>query len=137
MSLSNAPIYAKAYHFHLNIFEVTKNFAKCYRPSLGQRLEMTALDLTIGIRSALFAKGSHGFKRLLPLVDKLKVLLQTSFDLKLIGIGRYGELCEQIHDIGRILNALQRSTRDAKAPFDRADRKHPEPKQSDETLPAG
>jgi hypothetical protein len=113
VSLSNAPIYAKAYHFHLEIFDVTKNFAKCYRPSLGQKLESTALELTIGIRSALFAKGNHGFKRLLPLVDRLKVLIQTSFDLKLIGIGRYGKICEQIHEIARILNALQRSSLDA------------------------
>lgn len=109
LHLSQPPLYAKSYHFHMKIFETCKSFPKCYRPSLGAKLEDTALELTVGLRHALFSKGNKGFSRYLLPVDRLKVLLQTSYDLKLISHGRYEELTEAIQEIGRMIKALTRT----------------------------
>lgn len=97
------PIYTKVYNFHLALFKTSSKFPKYYRPSLGQRLETTSLDLTIKIRTGILSRNSGQLKKLINHIDGLKVTLQTCFDLGIIGPGSFSILSEEVSEIGSIL----------------------------------
>ena len=102
------PIYTKAYKFHLDLYKTSAKFPKYYRPSLGQRLETTSLDLTIKIRTAILSKNTVQMKKLMHHIDGLKVTLQTCFDLGIIGIGRFSLLSKEVSEISAILMNIEK-----------------------------
>lgn len=102
------PIYTKAYNFQISLFKTSAKFPKYYRPTLGQRLEATSLDLTIKIRTELLKQSGIRFKKLLRHIDGIKVMLQTCFDLGVIGPGSFSVLSEEVSEIGSILLSFER-----------------------------
>ena len=101
------PIYTKAYNFQISLFKASAKFPKYYRPTLGQRLEATSLDLTIRIRTGLKMQSGVQLKKLLTHIDGIKVMLQTCFDLGIIGVGSFSVLSEEVSEIGSTLLSFE------------------------------
>ena len=101
------PIYTKAYNFQISLFKTSAKFPKYYRTTLGQRLETTSLDLTIKIRTVLKKQSGTQLKQLLSHIDGIKVMLQTCFDLGIIGVGRFSVLSEEVSEIGSTLLSFE------------------------------
>ena len=81
------------------------------RPSIGGRLEKTALDLLISVRGASRSKNGERLRNLKlasKLLDEIKLLIQLAKDIKVLSVGGYGELCSLTLEIGKELGGFLR-----------------------------
>lgn len=106
-------ILADCYQLSISIFNRTKGFAKQFRPTLGRRLEERGLDLTLSIRLACWHTGGvkgktrrQWVQEASALVDEIRLLLQMTKEMNLLGVVAFAELSEQTNQIGREIGGL-------------------------------
>ncbi len=99
-------VYTKAYHMTLLVMNNTRKFPKPYRPTIGQGMEKASIDLVVKLRIALMQKNNTNLRPILPIIDELKVLIQLSYDLKLISHNNFSELGEAIISVGKIIGSM-------------------------------
>jgi hypothetical protein len=104
--MQNPPLYSKTYHLSELVFQSTRSFPKHLRPTLGRKLEESALDLLILTKRILFQKDSHELKAAIDLVDQSKILVQLSHDLTALSHHEYGHLSDHLSLIGKMLAGL-------------------------------
>ncbi len=102
------PVYSKTYHLTESILKCTAHFPKQHRPTLGRRLEESALDLATKLRRSLLGGAPRELSPLLGTVDDLKVYLQLAHELTCISHAQYHDLSQSVSIIGKMLGGMKR-----------------------------
>lgn len=112
MTSSDSKIVVDSYQLCLIVFKTSRNFPKQYRPTLGRRLEDSAINLVLCSRSASMTSGKDRARRICFLekasenLDEVRILTQLIQELKIIPILTYGEICEMTSNIGRQIGSF-------------------------------
>jgi len=100
----NLPIFEKTYDLILWLYPAVNKFPKSQRFVLGQQIENTVLEILKGIIHANSEKNKLiCLKQISVELDKLRILIRLSKDLKFISIRQYGFGAEKINEIGKML----------------------------------
>jgi len=96
------PIYRDTYQLILKIFEVTKDFPKEYKYSLGQDMKRDALQLVRSIYRAnkSTAKAAH-LETFLDEFELLKLEIRLCTDMKVLSFKKQAELSVLMDSIGK------------------------------------
>ena len=74
------------------------------RPTVGRRLEESAVSLLLSVKQASVYKGNSRVQKLKTAshsLDEIRLLVQLSKDTKILSTGSFGELSELTSEIGR------------------------------------
>jgi len=97
-------IFEKIYELILWLYPTVNKFPKSQRFVLGQRIEDTILEILEGIIEANQERDKTIYlKRTSVELDKLRILIRLSKDLKFISIRQYQFVSEKINEIGKML----------------------------------
>lgn len=113
MTAFDTPIFSKTYELYKTFYGYLASFPRKDRYTIGQRCEVTLLDLIETIAMA----GNITKQEKLPVLKKastrldlLKVLFKLCNDLKIIDNKKYAVLDSQILEIGKMLGGWIRTT---------------------------
>lgn len=106
------PVYKDTYQLILKIFEITKDFSKEYKYTLGQDMKRDALQL---IRSIYRAnKNKNRTEHLEVFLDELELLkleIRLCVDMKLLPIRKQAQLSELLERIGKQVTGWRNAAR--------------------------
>jgi len=108
----NLPIFEKTYELILWLYPTVNKFPKSQRFVLGQQIENTILEILKGIIEA-----NQEINKLLYLkkisveLDKLRILIRLTKDLRFINIRQYAFAVEKVNEIGKMLGGWIKSCR--------------------------
>jgi len=102
---AQSPIFIKTYDFLLWLIPLTLKFPKSQRFLLAERTGQLALDFYELILEAAFTRleSIKFFTEADLLLQKIRLYLRLSFDLKCISIGQYEFATKSLDEIGRLL----------------------------------
>ena len=104
------PIYRDVYSLLLKIFEVTKEFPREYKYTLGQDMKRDAMKLVQGIyRANKAVDKQESIAVLQDDFEIVKLQIRLCADLKVIGLGRQSQLAVLTDAIGRQLSGWSNS----------------------------
>ena len=102
--LQDLVIFQKVYDLILWLYPTVNKFPKSQRFVLGQQIENTLLEILKGIiQTNQESNRLPYFKQISVDLDKLRILIRLSKDLKFISIRQYQFGAEKINEIGKIL----------------------------------
>lgn len=102
--LDDLIIFQKVYDLILWLYPAVNKFPKSQRFVLGQRIENTVLEILKGIIQANQESNKLPYLKQVSIdLDKLRILVRLSKDLKFINIRQYRFVAEKINEIGKIL----------------------------------
>ena len=102
--LQNLVIFQKVYDLILWLYPTVNKFPKSQRFVLGQQIENTVLEILKGTIQANQESDKLPYLKQISVdLDKLRILIRLSKDLKFISIRQYQFAAEKINEIGRIL----------------------------------
>jgi len=108
--LQNLKIFEKTYELILWLYPTVNKFPKSQRFVLGQRIENTVLSILSGIIMANQESDKRIYlKRVSVELDKLRILVRLSKDLRFISVRQYGFAAEKINEIGKMLGGWIKS----------------------------
>ena len=97
-------IFQKVYDLILWLYPTVNKFPKKQRFVLGQQIENTVLEILKGTIQANQENNKTPYlKQISVELDKLRILIRLSKDLKFIGLRQYQFSAEKINEIGKIL----------------------------------
>ena len=97
-------IFEKTYELILWLYPTVNKFPKSQRFVLGQRIENIILKILEGIIEANQERNKAPYlKKISVELDKLRILIRLSKDLKFISIKQYAFAAEKINEIGKML----------------------------------
>ena len=106
------PVYRDTYQLILKVFEITKDFSKEYKYTLGQDMKRDALYL---IRSIYRAnKHKNRIEHLEAFLDELELLkleIRLCVDLKLLSIRRQAQLSALLDCVGKQVTGWRNAAR--------------------------
>ena len=109
MNYDKLVLFQKIYDLILEIHPIIITFPKNERFTLGQKMENTLLSiLEIVIVVNLGKVSSNYFRKIDVELQKLKIFIRLSKDLRFISIKTYGSLEEKVVEIGKILGGFER-----------------------------
>ena len=96
------PIYKLTYDLLLRSMQVTKNFPREYKYTLGQKLKDEIIELVVMIYKANSAekKGEY-IERILERVQVVQLLIRLSHDLRILPRKAYADLAEKTDSLAR------------------------------------
>jgi hypothetical protein len=99
---SHLPIFQKGYDLHLEIYRTTHNFPREYKYTLGQNMKKTAGEILeyIIIANAKEDKRPY-FSKIKIMIERLRISLRTTYDLKIIRSQRLEYLNRLLEDISK------------------------------------
>ena len=102
--LQDLVIFQKVYDLILWLYPTVNKFPKSQRFVLGQQIENTLLEILKGIIQANQESNRLPyFKQISVDLDKLRILIRLSKDLKFISLRQYQFVADKINEIGKIL----------------------------------
>ena len=102
---SHLPIFQSAYDLNLEIHRRVENFPRAHRYSMGERLKNISLDLLELTIKANSQKDKLPFlSEMENQLEKLKIMVRTCFDLKIMGEKGFEFLIKKMDEIGRQLH---------------------------------
>ncbi len=102
--LRNLTIFEKTYELILWLYPTVNKFPKSQRFVLGQRIENTVLKILEGIIETNQERDKiPHLKQISVELDKLRILIRLSKDLRFISVRQYGFAAEKINEIGEML----------------------------------
>jgi four helix bundle protein len=108
--LQNLPIFQKIYDLILWLHPVVNKFPKSQRFVLGQQTENTALEIIKNVIAANAERNKLSYLKQISVdLDKLRILIRLSKDLKFISIKQYGQVAEKINEVGKMLGGWLKS----------------------------
>lgn len=108
--LQDLKIFEKTYELILWIYPAVNKFPKTQRFVLGQQIENTMLNLLKGIIQANAERSKLPYlKQVSVELDKLRILIRLSKDLKFINIKQYEFAVIKINEIGKMLGGWIKS----------------------------
>ena len=106
----NLAIFEKIYDLILWIYPTVNKFPKSQRFVLGQHIENTVLELLEGIIEANSQNNKPFYLKNLSLkLDRLRILMRLSKDLKFISIRQYEFVSSNINEVGKMLGGWLKS----------------------------
>ena len=110
MSFQNLSIFEKTYEMILWLYPTVNKFPKSQRFVLGQQIENTILQILKGIIQVNVEINKKPYlKQISVELDKLRILIRLSKDLKFISIRQYQFIAEKINEIGKMLGGWLKS----------------------------
>ncbi|MFA6897719.1 MAG: diversity-generating retroelement protein Avd [Patescibacteria group bacterium] len=110
MSFQNLSIFEKTYELILWIYPAVNKFPKTQRFVLGQQIENTVLNLLKLIIQANAEKAKLSYlKQASVELDKLRILIRLTKDLKFLSIKQYEFAIGKINEIGKMLGGWMKS----------------------------
>jgi four helix bundle protein len=108
----NLAIFEKTYELILWLYPTVNKFPKSQRFVLGQHIENTILQILEGIIEANQERDKFPYlKKISVELDKLRILIRLSKDLKFISIKQYSFVAEKVNEIGKMLGGWIKSSR--------------------------
>jgi four helix bundle protein len=108
----NLPIFEKTYELILWVYPTVNKFSKSQRFVLGQRIENTIVNILEGIIEANQEINKYSrLKKISIELDKLRIFVRLSKDLKLISVRQYGFVSGNINEVGKMLGGWIRASR--------------------------
>ena len=105
-------IFEKTYELILWLYPTVNKFPKSQRFVLGQQIENTILEILKGIIEANQERDKLAYlKKISVELDKLRILVRLSKDLRFISIRQYSFAAEKINEIGKMLGGWMKSCR--------------------------
>ena len=96
------PIYKTTYDLLTDLMNVTKEFPRDFKFSLGEKIQNHVIELLVLIYKANSTKNKKDFiSEILNEVQFLDLFLRISFDLKIIPQARYCVLIEKTYSIAK------------------------------------
>jgi len=111
-NMKHPKIYVDCYQAAIQIFNRTKSFPKHLRPTLGRRLEESALSCLLSVQKACVTTKDLRHTHLISAsdsLDNLKTLIQVSRDLNAIHVGGLSELSQLTMEIGKEIGGFIKS----------------------------
>lgn len=106
----NLAIFEKTYELILWLYPTVNKFPKSQRFVLGQRVENTVLKILEGIIQANQEINKLPYLKQTSIdLDKLRILIRLSKDLKFISIKQYQFAAEMVNEIGKMLGGWIKS----------------------------
>jgi len=105
-------IFEKTYELILWIYPTVNKFPKSQRFVLGQHIEDIILKILEGIIEANQERNKIPYlKQISVNLDKLRILIRLSKDLRFISIKQYGFATNKVNEIGKMLGGWLKSCR--------------------------
>jgi len=102
--LQDLSIFEKTYELILWLYPTVNKFPKSQRFVLGQRVENAILKIFEGIIEANQEREKTPYLKMISVeLDKLRILIRLSKDLKFISVKQYEFACGKINEIGKML----------------------------------
>jgi hypothetical protein len=106
------PVYKDTYQLILKIFELTKEFSKEYKYTLGQDMKRDALQLIRSIYRANKHKNrAEHLEVFLDELELLKLEIRLCVDMKLLPIRKQAQLSELLDRIGKQVTGWRNAAR--------------------------
>ena len=106
----NLSIFEKTYEIILWLYPAINKFPKSQRFVLGQQIETAILEILKGIIQANSERNKLPYlKQISVELDKLRILIRLSKDLKFINIKQYQFIVEKINEVGKMLGGWIKS----------------------------
>ena len=106
----NLSIFEKTYELILWLYPTVNKFPKSQRFVLGQQIENAVLEILKGIIQANHERNKLVFLQQISVnLDKLRILIRLSKDLKFINIKQYQFAADKINEIGKMLGGWIKS----------------------------
>ena len=106
------PVYKDTYQLILRVFEVTKDFSKEYKYTLGQDMKRDALRLMRSIyRANKHQNRAEHLEVFLDELELLKLEIRLCVDMKLLPIKKQAKLCELLELIGKQVTGWRNAAR--------------------------
>ncbi len=108
-------LFQKIYDFVLWLYPVVNRIPKTHKTVLGRQIEELALSLLLLVMSANRVRGQKRaeLQRVISEeLDKLRILLRLTKDLRFMSIKQYVYSSEKVNEIGKILSGWMRATED-------------------------
>ena len=107
MSVEKLVLFQKSYDFLLWLYPLINRLPKHHRAVLGRQIEELGLSILLHILSANIARGIK--RKAIQLLiseelDKLRILIRLTKDLRFISIKQYIYAAEKVNEIGKILS---------------------------------
>jgi hypothetical protein len=103
-----------AYDLLLTLHPAIRSFPKSQQFVLGGRMQETALDLVTGLAAAnVAARKREKLVEADAHLEKLRLLVRLSYDLKFVGGKMYEDLAGRVDEIGRMIGGWTKWTRGA------------------------
>jgi len=107
MSVEKLVLFQKSYDFLLWLYPLVSRLPKHHRAVLGRQIEELGLSILLHILSANIARGIK--RKAIQLLiseelDKLRILIRLTKDLRFISIKQYTYAAEKVNEIGKILS---------------------------------
>ncbi|MDD2647095.1 MAG: diversity-generating retroelement protein Avd [Patescibacteria group bacterium] len=109
--LQSLPIFQKIYDLILWLHPVINKFPKSQRFVLGQQIENTILEVLKTIIQANAERNKTAYLKQASIdLDKLRILIRLSKDLKFVSLKQYSLTAEKINEIGKMLGGWLKSS---------------------------
>jgi hypothetical protein len=96
------PIYKLTYDILLRIMQITKNFPREYKYTLGQKLRDEIIDLVILIYRANSAKDKTEFlSMIVDRVQLIQLLIRLCHDIRILPRKHYADMAEKTDSLAR------------------------------------
>lgn len=96
------PIYKLTYDLLLRVMQVTKNFPREFKYTLGQKLKDEIVELVVAIYKANSAKDKERhIETILERVQVVQLLIRLSHDLRILPRRHYADLAEKTDSLAR------------------------------------
>lgn len=107
MPVEKLILFQKSYDFLLWLYPLVSRLPKHHRTVLGRQIEELGLSILLHILSANIARGIK--RKAIQLLiseelDKLRILIRLTKDLRFISIKQYTYAAEKVNEIGKILS---------------------------------
>ncbi|MEK9142048.1 MAG: diversity-generating retroelement protein Avd [Nitrospirota bacterium] len=107
------PIVTKAYDFTQWLLPRVQDFPRSSRFILGDRLIATMLDILEGLVEASHRRDKRAvLEEVSAKLDRLRMLIRLSKDLKLLNLKRYEHAAEAVTELGAMLGGWLKQQRD-------------------------
>jgi len=108
--LQNLAIFEKTYELILWLYPTVNKFPKSQRFVLGQQIETAILKILEGIIEANQERNKIPYLKQVSIeLDKLRILIRLSKDLRFISIRQYGFVADKVNEIGKMLGGWMKS----------------------------
>ena len=108
--LNDLVIYQRVYDLILYILPILQRMPKAYRFTVVMQIENSLLEIVTLIARANRELNKGATLFLLDIeLDKARLLFRLAHDLRLLPTDKYGQVSEQLVEIGKLLGGWQRS----------------------------
>ncbi len=106
MDIEKLILFQKTYDFLLWLYNLIQHLPKRHKPVLGRYLEESGLSLlllTINANKAVGRKRQALQQEISDELDRLRILLRLTKDLRFMSIKQYTYVAEKLNELGKIL----------------------------------